>query len=309
LYDSLRQKIMTLPDEVVVYPAHGAGSACGKNMSRETSDTLGHQKQTNYALRADMTREAFIREVTDGLMPPPAYFPLNVQLNKDGYESIDLVLQRGMQALTPEAFEALANETGALILDTRDAAVFAIGFIPNAINIGLNGSFAPWVGALVHDIKQPILLIADAGTEAEVLTRLSRVGYDHTLGFLNGGVAAWKQSGRPVDEVDTITAAELAALPHRQRLLDVRKQSEHQSERAVDARNMPLDTINQTMGELDKCTTWYVHCAGGYRSMIFISILKARGYYNLIDVQGGFKAIKESDAFTLTDYVCPSTLL
>lgn len=311
LFDSLRNKIMPLADDIIVYPAHGAGSACGKNMSKETTDTLGHQKETNYALRADMTKEEFIKEVTTGLMPPPAYFPLNVMMNKKGYESIDKVLERGLMALSPEGFEAAANETGALILDTRAPQTFAQGFVPNSINIGIDGNFAPWVGALIPDIKQQILLIADEGREEEVVTRLSRVGYDYSIGYLKGGFDAWKNSGKEVDSITSITAEEFADINDKQdiNILDVRKSSEHLSEHIVDAENYPLDNINDNMEILDKNKTYYIHCAGGYRSMIFTSILKARGYENLVDVKGGFKAIKDSNRFSVTDYVCPSTLL
>lgn len=311
LFDSLRDKIMPLADDITVYPAHGAGSACGKNMSKETTDTLGHQKATNYALRKDMTREEFIKEVTTGLVAPPAYFPLNVMMNIQGYDSIDKVLERGQHALSPAAFEAAANETGALILDTRDPQIFAQGFVPNSINIGIDGQFAPWVGAMIPDIKQEILLITEEGREEEVITRLARVGYDYTIGYLQGGFKAWQQSGKETDRVSTVSADELAAimLQEKVNLLDVRKQSEYQSEHIPDAENAPLDFINDSMAQLDKRKTYYVHCAGGYRSMIFNSILRARGYDKLIDVKGGFKAIKESGKFKITDYVCPSTLL
>lgn len=310
LYDSLRSKIMPLSDDIIVYPAHGAGSACGKNMSKETSDTLGHQKQTNYALRQNMSREEFIREVTEGLSAPPAYFPLNVMLNKQGYESIHEVLQRGKQDLTPDAFEAAANETGALILDTRDPQVFAKGFIPNSINIGIDGSFAPWVGALVPDIKQEILIVADEGREEEVVTRLARVGYDYTLGYLKGGFAAWQDAGKEVDTIRSIPAPVFAQewKETKDTVLDVRKPSEYQSEHVEGAVNLPLDTINENLAMLNKDENYYVYCAGGYRSMIFASILKARGFQTLVDVQGGFKAIKESEALPVTDYVCPTTL-
>lgn len=311
LFDSLRNKIMDLPDDIIVYPAHGAGSACGKNMSKETSDTLGHQKQSNYALRADMTRDEFIKEVITGLMPPPSYFPQNVAMNKQGYDSIDAVLQRGLQALTPEAFEAAANETGAIVLDTRDAQTFAKGFIPNSINIGIDGGFAPWVGALIPDVKQQILIVAEPGREKEVVTRLSRVGYDYAIGFLEGGFGAWKDAGKEVDNILSVSAAELAdkVAAGIVNILDVRKKSEYQSEHILDAVNIPLDYVNDSMATVDKHKTYYVHCAGGYRSMIFISILKARGFKNLIDVKGGFKEIKETNRFKVTDYVCPSTLL
>lgn len=312
LYDSLRNKIMPLPDDIIVYPAHGAGSACGKNMSKETTDTLGHQKKTNYALRPDMTKEEFIKEVTTGLVEPPAYFPLNVMMNIQGYESIDKVLERGLHAMTPEAFETAANETGALMLDVRDAQTFAKGFIPNSVNIGLEGSFAPWVGTLIPDIKHEILLICEPGTEEEVVTRLSRVGYDYVIGYLQGGVDAWRKAGKELDTITSISAGELADIYAKDPsipVLDVRKESEYLSEHLIGAENTPLDFINNAMTAIDKNKTYYVHCAGGYRSMIFNSILRARGYDNLIDVKGGFKSLKESGSFRITDYVCPTTLL
>jgi hydroxyacylglutathione hydrolase len=311
LYDSLRNKIMPLADDLVVYPAHGAGSACGKNMSKETTDTLGHQKATNYALRPELTKEAFIKEVLTGLMPPPAYFPLNVMMNIQGYDSIDEVLKRGQHAMSPDAFETAANETGALVLDTRSPQVFAEGFIPNSINIGVDGQFAPWVGALIPDIKHEILIVCEPGREEEVITRLSRVGYDHTIGYLQGGFDAWKNSGKETDRIISITPEELATRMKTEKVnvLDVRKKSEYSSEHVQDAENAPLDFVNDSMAQLDKNKTYYVHCAGGYRSMIFTSILRARGFDKLVDVKGGFKAIKESGQFTVTDYVCPTTLL
>ena len=311
LFDSLRNKIMPLADDIIVYPAHGAGSACGKNMSKETTDTLGNQKKTNYALRANMTKEEFIKEVTTGLVAPPAYFPLNVMLNIQGYESIDKVLERGQHDLSPDAFEVAANETSALILDTRDPQTFAKGFVPNSINIGIDGSFAPWVGAMIPDIKQEILLVTDEGRENEVITRLARVGYDYTIGYLKGGFEAWKKSGKEVDQIKSIDVNELADIMAKEpvNVLDVRKNSEYLSEHMLDAENLPLDVINDSMAHINKNKTYYVHCAGGYRSMIFNSILRARGYDNLVDVNGGFKAIKESGKFKVSDYVCPSTLL
>jgi glyoxylase-like metal-dependent hydrolase (beta-lactamase superfamily II)/rhodanese-related sulfurtransferase len=311
LFDSLRNKIMPLSDDIIVYPAHGAGSACGKNMSKETSDTLGHQKAANYALRADMTKEEFVKEVTAGLLPPPAYFPLNVMLNKQGYESIDEVMKRGNIALSPDAFETAANETGALILDTRDAQIFAKGFIPNSINIGIDGSFAPWVGAMIPDIKQEILIVDEPGREEEVITRLARVGYDYTIGYLQGGIEAWKKAGKEVDEIKSISADELAEIMKKDKnvnVLDVRKPTEYLSEHIDKAENAPLDFINESMLKADKNKTYYVHCAGGYRSMIFVSALRARGYDKLIDVKGGFKEIKETGKVKVTDYVCPTTL-
>ena len=311
LFDSLRDKIMPLADDIIVYPAHGAGSACGKNMSKETTDTLGSQKTSNYALRPDMTKEEFVEEVTHGLMPPPAYFPENVLMNINGYESIDRVLERGAQALDAAAFEAVANQTGAVVLDTRDAEIFAKGFIPNSINIGINGGFAPWVGALIPDIKQNILLITEQGREEEVVTRLARVGYDHTIGYLKGGIDAWVKAGKETSQIQSVTADQMS-----QRLkmdpaigvLDVRKTSEFRSEHMLDAENIPLDYVNDHLAQIDKNKTYFVHCAGGYRSMIFNSILKARGYDNMIDVRGGFKAILESGKFQVSNYVCPSTL-
>lgn len=312
LFDSLRNKIMSLPDDVIVYPAHGAGSACGKNMSKETFDTLGHQKAVNYALRADMSKAEFVKEVTSGLMPPPAYFPLNVAMNKQGYDSIDEVVQRGTRALSPKAFDVAANETDALILDTRDPQAFSKGFVPNSINIGIDGGFAPWVGALIPDVKQEILLVTEPGREEEVVTRLARVGYDYCLGFLEGGFAAWETAGMEVDTIQRVSAdvlAEVLAKHPDTPVFDVRKQSEYLSEHAQAAENAPLDFINDSMLRIPKDKTAYLHCAGGYRSMIFASILRARGYDNLIDVEGGIKAIKDSGKFQLTDYVCPTTLL
>lgn len=283
LFDSLRNKIMPLADDIIVYPAHGAGSACGKNMSKETTDTLGNQKKTNYALRANMTKEEFIKEVTTGLVAPPAYFPLNVMLNIEGYESIDKVLERGQHDLSPEAFETAANETGALVLDTRDPQTFAKGFVPNSINIGIDGSFAPWVGAMIPDIKQEILLVTEEGREEEVITRLARVGYDYTIGFLKGGFAAWEKAGKETDTIKSVSAEELASIMKKEKIniLDVRKNSEFQSEHIIDAENAPLDFINDSMAQIDKNKTYYVHCAGGYRSMIFTSTLRARGFDKL----------------------------
>ena len=312
LYDSLRNKIMPLADDIIVYPAHGAGSACGKNMSKETTDTLGNQKKTNYALRADMTKEEFITAVLDGLVAPPGYFPLNVMMNIQGYDSIDEVLERGQHALSPEAFEAAANETSALILDTRDAQSFSKGFVPNSINIGIDGSFAPWVGAMIPDIKQEILLVTEPGREIEVITRLARVGYDFTIGYLEGGIESWKKAGKELDTIESISADTLSFKQQEDpaiAILDVRKASEFGSEHIINAQNAPLDFINESMASIDKDKTYFVHCAGGYRSMIFISILKARGFDHLIDVKGGFKEIKESGKFNITEYVCPTTLM
>ncbi|MCJ8164363.1 MBL fold metallo-hydrolase [Pontibacter sp. E15-1] len=310
LYNSLRNKIMPLADDVIVYPAHGAGSACGKNMSKETSDTLGNQKATNYALRADMTAEEFVKEVTAGLAPPPSYFPLNVKMNKEGYANIDDVMEQGLQALAPDAFEAAVNETGALVLDTRKPEDFAKGFIPNAINIGIDGNFAPWVGALIPDIKQTILFVAEEGREEEVVTRLARVGYDHAIGYLKGGFKSWANAGKEVDTISSIAATEFAdryTQNNSIKVVDVRKPSEFQSEHVETAENAPLDFLNDFLAELPKTEDMYLHCAGGYRSMIAASILKARGFDNVVNVEGGFKSISET-AIPKTAFVCPSTL-
>ena len=311
LFDSLRNRIMPLSNDLIVYPNHGAGSACGKNMSKETTDTLGHQKQVNYALNPNLTKEQFVKEILTGLVPPPNYFPQNVLLNIKGYESIDTVMKNSSRALSPLEFEVAANETQALIIDTRSAQVFNKGFIPNSINISIDGSFATWVGTLVPSVKQELLIVADAGREAEVITRLARVGYDNALGFLNGGFPAWVGDNKEIDTIKSISATELADLKDKGEvnILDVRKVSEYGSEHALDAINAPLDFINDSMTKIDKNKTYYVHCASGYRSMVFVSILQARGYRNLIDVAGGFNAIKDTQRFKVTDYVCPTTLL
>ena len=311
LYDSLRKKIMPLADDLIVYPAHGAGSACGKNMMKETVDTLGHQKEINYALRSDMTKDEFVKEVTDGLLPPPAYFPMNVKMNREGYQSIDEVLKRGQSALSPVAFEAAANETGAVILDVRHQNDFAKGHIPGSIFIGIDDSFAPWVGALIKDVEQPILLITNKGRIEEAITRLSRVGFDNTLGYLEGGFEAWKKAAKEYDTVTSIPASEFKQVEddsnNQVPVFDVRRLSEFQSEHPVNAHLTSLSTINDHLAEYPDNEIFYLHCATGYRSIIAASILKSRGIHNLIDVQGGFNAIKEAGVKT-TAYVCPSSL-
>lgn len=309
LYDSLREKIMPLEDSVVVYPAHGAGSACGKNMMKETVDTLGNQKLMNYALRADMTKAEFVAEVTDGLLPPPAYFPLNVKMNKSGYEDIDAVLTRGSQALDPETFEAIANQHGALILDVRHQDDFVQGHIPQSIFIGIDGGFAPWVGALIQDVNQPLLLVCPDGREEETITRLARVGFDQSLGYLKGGFAAWKTAGK---DFDTMSSVDVSRFEHDMNqspslVFDVRKESEFLSERLKNAHNSPLDFINDHLSNFPTEDVFYIHCAGGYRSVIAGSIMKKRGIHNFVNVEGGFAAIKKTD-LNRTDYVCPSTL-
>ena len=309
LYESLRKKIMPLADDVLVYPAHGAGSACGKNLSKETVGTLGEQKKTNYALRADMTKEEFIKEVTDGLLPPPQYFPLNVKMNKEGYEDIQTVLESGTKPLSAEAFEVAANKTAAIVLDVRHQDDFAKGHIPQSIFIGIDGGFAPWVGAMVGNVAQPILLVTPEGREEETVTRLARVGFDNTLGFLKGGIEAWKNADKQVDVVEGIDADELKNIIEKNKIeiFDVRKSGEYLSEHITEVHNTPLDFINDHISEFPSNKPFYIHCAGGYRSMIAASILKSRGIHNLIDVKGGFGKIKES-GIEISDYVCPSTL-
>ena len=295
-YESLRNRIMPLADDVIVYPAHGAGSACGKNMMKETVDILGNQKKMNYALRADMTKEEFIKEVTEGLMPPPTYFPLNVKMNKEGYEDIDSIIDRGINPVSVLEFEKTANDTGAIILDVRHQQDFAKGHIPKSIFIGLKGGFAPWVGTLIADVKQPILLVVEKGKEEEAITRLSRVGFDNTIGYLEGSFLAWKESGKQVDKVTSISAQqfEIEIKNNDSVIFDVRKNSEYDNERIDSAINTPLDVINNYLSDIPDEKDFYVHCAGGYRSMIAASILKSRGVHNIIEIKGGFKSIKET---------------
>lgn len=310
LFDSLRNKIMPLGDDVIVYPAHGAGSACGKNMMKETVDTLGNQKKMNYALRADMTKDEFITEVTDGLLAPPAYFPLNVKLNKEGYKSIETVLQNAKQALSPRAFEVAANSSGAIVLDVRTEAQYAEAHIPRSIFIGLDGSFAPWVGDLIKDVNQEILLVVEDGKLEEAITRLSRVGFDNVIGYLDGSLTAWKKAGLETDSVESITSQEFETILKKNpeiNIIDVRKENEFISEHIKVAQNIPLTNINEHLSELPESKKFFVHCAGGYRSMIANSILKSRGIHNMINIKGGFDAIKETE-IELSDWVCPSTL-
>ncbi|WP_119079631.1 MBL fold metallo-hydrolase [Chitinophaga alhagiae] len=306
LYESLYHKILPLPDDVIVYPAHGAGSACGKNMMKETVDTLGNQKKMNYALNQP-GKEAFVKAVTDGLLPPPAYFGMNVAMNKKGYHSFDEVLSQGMKALSVQEFEQVAETAGALVLDTRSDKSFALGFIPQSINIGLSGDFAPWVGALIKDVKQPLLLVTEPGREEEAVTRLSRVGFDHVLGYLQGGLEAWEKAGKETDTVHRITAEEFAAAvkPGKSRVVDVRKESEYAAEHVEEALSKPLAYINDWMNDVDPREHFYLHCGGGYRSMIAASILQARGYRNFTEIEGGFNAISGT-AVPRTTYACQS---
>lgn len=309
LYESLMTKIMPLADDVIVYPAHGAGSACGKNMMKETVDSLGNQKRMNYALNQP-DKASFIKAVTDGLLPPPGYFGLNVAMNKKGYESFESVLSNGMKALTPDEFEAAAENTDAMILDARASADFYTGFIPQSINFGLNGDFAPWVGALIVDVKQPLLLVTDEGKEEETVTRLSRVGFDHILGHLKGGFAAWLQAGKTADVVDRISAEQFAleADVTKDKIIDIRKETEYAAEHVEDAYNRPLAAINEWIKDINPEEHFYMHCASGYRSMVAASILQARGYRNFTEVAGGFKAISATPV-PKTNYVCQSKVL
>ncbi|MFQ3173150.1 MAG: hydroxyacylglutathione hydrolase [Flavobacterium sp.] len=310
LFHSLRTKIMTLPDDVLVYPAHGAGSACGKNMSKETVGTIGNQKETNYALRADMTEGEFITEVTEGLLPPPAYFGMNVAMNKQGYESFETVLNNGMRAINIKDFETVAEDTGALILDTRNNGDFAKGFIPQSINIGINGDFAPWVGALIADVKQSIILVTEVGQEEESVTRLSRVGFDNLIGHLDGGFEAWKKAEKETDTINRVAAEEFAKALKigESKVIDIRKDSEYSAEHVDEAYSMPLSKINEWIKDIDPKEPFFLHCAGGYRSMIAASILQARGFRNFSEIEGGFNAVAQT-AVPTTDFICQSKTL
>ncbi len=307
LYYSLRDKIIPLDDDVIVYPGHGAGSACGKNMSKETTDTLGNQKKTNYALQP-MTEDEFVAQVLDGLTPPPAYFPHNVLMNIKGYESIDDVVTKGTKALSVSEFEVIAEETKAVIIDTRKEEDFTKGFIPNSIFIGIDGSFATWVGTILKDVTTPIIYIADEGREIEIAIRMARIGFDNNLGYLKGGIEAWKAAGKSLEKIESVSPEYLAEKDD-VAILDVRKASEYGSQHVLNAENTPLDYVDNQLAKIDKDKTYYVHCAGGYRSVIFASILKSKGYNNLINVEQGFKGIEATERFKLTEYVCPTTLL
>lgn len=307
LFDSLRNKIMTLPDELIVYPSHGAGSACGKNMSKETTDTLGNQKKTNYALRADMTREEFTAELLDGLGAPPAYFPQNVMMNIQGYESLDSIIEKSFKPLTPREFEAAANQSEALILDVRHEDDFVKSHIPGAIFIGIQGNFAPWVGALIRDVKQPLLLVVPEGREEETITRLSRVGFDNSLGYLNGGIMAWKEAGFETDSIESISPDQFESqMTEKSIIVDARKPGEFSAEHVENAVNIPLDFVNEQLSEVPKEEEFYLHCAGGYRSVIMASILKARGYHNMVNVEKGMAGIRKT-GIKLSTFVCPTT--
>lgn len=312
MYDSLRNKIMPLPDDVIVYPAHGAGSACGKNLSKETFDTLGNQKKINYALNPDLSKEEFIEQLITGLMPPPAYFPKNAVMNRHAFMGFEEVLKKNYNPLSVEEFETLASEPDVLVLDTRHQDDFVKGFIPNSYFIGIKGDFAPWVGTVIEDINQKIIFVAEPGKEKEVITRLSRIGYDNVLGFLEGGFDSWKSAAKPIDSIKSIDVATLEKAYQENPgidILDVRKKSEFESEHILGAQNLPLNYIHTNLKEASADKTYYVHCAGGYRSVIFASIAKSKGYDKLINVEGGFGKMKQSEVFPKSEYVCPSTML
>ena len=310
LFHSLRNKVMTLADEVIVHPAHGAGSACGKNMSKETVSTIGEQKEKNYALRANMTEAEFIAEVTDGLLPPPAYFGMNVAMNKKGIPAFENILNNGMREITANEFETIVEDSGALILDTRNSGDFAKGFVPQAINIGINGDFAPWVGALIADVNQPIALITELGKEVETVTRLSRVGFDNILGHLKGGFESWKTAGFDVDTVNRISAQqfEKEVKIGESTIIDVRKEGEYEAEHVEDAYSKPLAYINNWVKDINPNEHFFLHCAGGYRSMIAASILQARGYRNFSEIDGGFNSIAKTE-LPRTNFICQSKVL
>ena len=307
-FESLRNKIMPLNDDIVIYPAHGAGSACGKKMSKETFDSLGNQKKTNYALREDMTKKEFIKEVLEGLNPPPEYFPFNVKLNKEGYEPLDKILSRSINELTVIDFKKNVNVNGSLMLDVRSIEEFAKAHIPGSIFIGLDGGFAPWVGELIKDINHPIVIISPAGREEEAITRLSRLGFDNSKGYLKGGINAWIDSGNEVDSVESINKNEFEKLffEENTKIFDVRNESEFNSEHVVGACNIPLNKLNANLEKINSNGVNYIHCAGGYRSMIASSILKARGIHNFIDIKGGYSAISDSSIINKTKYACQS---
>lgn len=308
LYESLQTKIMPLSDDIIVYPAHGAGSACGKNMQKETVDTLGNQRKTNYALNQP-DKESFVKEVLDGLSPPPKYFGMNVAMNKSGSASFDEVMENGNRPILVEDFEKVAEDAGALILDTRSAAVFHKGFIPNSINIGIKGDFAPWVGAMIVDVQQPILLVSDLGTEEEVITRLSRVGFDHVIGFLEGGFESWEKSGKEIDTVKRISADEFAnQFNEKSKIIDVRKPTEYEAEHVSEAFSRPLDAISDWAGKINDSEHFFLHCAGGYRSMIAASILNSRGIRNFTEIEGGFNKIKETSV-ARSNFMCQSKII
>jgi len=307
LYDSLREKIMPLSDDLIVYPSHGAGSACGKNMSKETTDTLGNQKKTNYALRADMTKEEFTKELLDGLGIPPAYFPQNVVLNSKGYDSLDSIIEKSNIGLTASAFEVLANQEDVVVLDVRHENDFVKAHIPNSIFIGIQGNFAPWVGSLLGNVNQKLLLVIPEGREEETLIRLSRVGFDQVLGYLEGGLESWTSAGY---ETSTITSISPEAfeqqLTSSRIVVDARKPGEFEAEHVTNAINIPLDSLNENFQSVPKGDDFYLHCAGGYRSVIMASILKSRGIQNFINVEKGMSGIKNTGV-PCTQFICPST--
>lgn len=307
LYDSLRNKIMPLPDDIIVYPGHGAGSACGKNIGKETFDTLGNQKKKNWALQ-NISKEEFVKEATTGLLPPPQYFPKNALLNKLGYESIDVVLEREYIPLSVSEFKE-KMKTGALVLDVRSSQEFAAGHIPGSINIGLDGGpFAVWVGALIEDLNTPILIVTPEGRERETIIRLARVGYENCLGYLEGGISSWKNAGEKLADIHQIDAAEFVKRYNVEdiNVIDVRKPTEYERSHLEKAKNIPLDFIQKHLSDFSNNEKYYIHCAGGYRSMIACSILKKNGIENITDVKGGFSAIAQQENVNIVETSCAS---
>ncbi|MFD0965006.1 MBL fold metallo-hydrolase [Pseudofulvibacter geojedonensis] len=310
LYDSLRTKLMVLPDNVTVYPAHGAGSACGKNMSKETFDTLGNQKKVNYALQTDLSKEDFIKELTTGLATPPQYFPKNVAMNKGVNVQIDAIISKGTAALDAKTFAELAQQKDILVIDARSPQDYVKGSIEGAWYFGITGGFAPWVGTLIEDLNQKIIFIAPEGRESEVVTRLARVGYDNSLGYLEGGMQAWEEAGYAIDITESISAEDFEKEINEGKVenpLDVRKIGEYQAQHIEGITHLPLSTVHEHVKELDASKRYHIHCAGGYRSLIHASILKSNGIKNVVNIEGGFGAIKKTDIKT-TSYVCPSEL-
>jgi len=307
LYESIHNKILKLDDDVIIYPAHGAGSACGKNMMKITYDSLKSQKKLNYALNSKLTKPEFIEKVLDGLQKPPQYFPENVKLNKEGYEDIDKILSSSKKLLNANKFEEIANENGALVLDVRSKEEYENSHIPRSIFIGLDGGFAPWVGELIIDVKTPILLVCNDSQIEEAVTRLSRVGFDNTLGYIT--IEKWKENGKEIDSINSISAIEtVKRLENKSSILiDVRKENEYKSQHVVNAHNYQLSSINNYLPKFEEKNDYYIHCQSGYRSMIACSILKSRGIHNITNVIGGFKNLGLT-TLNLSNKICPSKL-
>ena len=291
LFDSLRNKIMTLSDDVIIYPGHGEGSSCGKDLSSETIGKLGDQKRTNYALRENMTKDEFIREVLDGLLDPPKYFPDNVMLNKEGYDESDEIINRSFNSLTAKEVNNMLNEK-LTILDVRSVEDFSSSHIPGSIFIGLDGRFAPWVGEILEDVSKKLILIAPEGREKEAIIRLSRVGFDNVIGYLEGGINSWIKNGGIINKVLNESASKFSTIGNNKDILDVRSKNEHKSESLLNSINIPLIDLSRSIDKVSFEKTFYVHCKGGYRSMIAASILLANGISNFSNIPGGYDKIK-----------------